>query len=91
MSTPVRSLCIDAFGSGERISPQQTDVLARLLDMDPADIDRIYAAKHGFVWLKREMPLDVAERAMRLGIPGLFAQQDYPTAAPIPKARSLRR
>ncbi len=73
VSTPVRSLCIDASGSDERISPQQTNVLARLLDMDPADIDRIYAVKRGFAWLKREVLLDVAERAMRLGIPGLFA------------------
>ncbi len=77
VSTPVRSLCIDASGIDEPISRQQTDTLAHLLDVDPADIARIYAAKRGFAYLKRDVPVDVAERAMRLDVPSLFAQDDF--------------
>ncbi|WP_309932353.1 penicillin-binding protein 2 [Caballeronia sp. LZ032] len=76
-SIAVRSLCIDASGDNARISPQQASTLARLLDLDAADVMRIYAAKRGFAYLKREVPVDLAERVLRLGVPGLFAQDEF--------------
>ncbi|SAL87687.1 peptidoglycan synthetase FtsI [Caballeronia arvi] len=76
-SIPVRSVCVDAADEEVGISSQQADTLARLLGMNQADILRIYAAKRNFAYLKREVPVDIAERALRLDIPGLFAQEDF--------------
>ncbi|MDR5755188.1 MULTISPECIES: penicillin-binding protein 2 [unclassified Caballeronia] len=81
-SIPVRSLCIDASEDDARISMQQAATLARLLDMNPADIARIYAAKRGFAYLKREIPVAIAQRALRLDVPGLFAQDDFRRSYP---------
>ena len=77
VSLPTRTLFIDASSLDERVSQQQIDALARLIDADPGEIAKIYAAHRGFAYLKREVPVDVAERAMRLDLPGLFAQEDY--------------
>ncbi|WP_250479581.1 MULTISPECIES: penicillin-binding protein 2 [unclassified Caballeronia] len=76
-SISVRSLCIDASDDDSRISPQQAKALARMLDLDSADVTRIYAAKRGFAYLKREVPVEVAERVLRLGVPGVFAQGEF--------------
>jgi len=81
-SIPVRSLCIDASDDNAHISPQQADTLGRLLDVNPADISRIYAAKRGFAYLKRQVPVDLAERVLRLNMPGLFAQEDFRRSYP---------
>jgi cell division protein FtsI (penicillin-binding protein 3) len=81
-SIAVRSLCIDASDENARISPQQASTLARLLDLDAADVTRIYAARRGFAYLKREVPVDLADRVLRLGVPGLFAQGDFRRSYP---------
>jgi cell division protein FtsI (penicillin-binding protein 3) len=81
-SIAVRSLCIDATDENARISPQQASTLARLLDLDAADVMRTYAAKRGFAYLKREVPVDLAEGVLRLGVPGLFAQDDFRRSYP---------
>ncbi|WP_250535733.1 penicillin-binding protein 2 [Caballeronia sp. AZ10_KS36] len=81
-SIAVRSLCIDASDENARISPQQASTLARLLDLDAADVTRIYAGKRGFAYLKREVPVDLAERVLRLGVPGLFAQDEFRRSYP---------
>ncbi|WP_371884375.1 peptidoglycan D,D-transpeptidase FtsI family protein [Caballeronia sp. S22] len=82
ISSPTSSLCVDASGTDDRISRQQTDALARLVDVEPATIEQIYAAHRGFAYLKREVPPDVAERALRLSISGLFTQDDYRRSYP---------
>ncbi|WP_250481063.1 penicillin-binding protein 2 [Caballeronia sp. GAOx1] len=82
ISSPTRSLCVDASGTEERVSQQQIDALARLIDIEPTAIEQIYAAHRGFAYLRREVPPDVAERALRLGLRGLFAQDDYRRSYP---------
>ncbi|GJH17496.1 penicillin-binding protein 2 [Caballeronia novacaledonica] len=82
ISSPTRSLCVDASGTDDHISRQQVDALVRLVGVEPAVIQQIYAAHRGFAYLKREVPPEVAERALRLGIPGLFTQDDYRRSYP---------
>lgn len=77
VSLPTRTVFVDASNLDERVSQQKIDALSRLLDIAPADIENIYAAHRGFAYLKHEVPVDVAERAMRLDVPGLSMQEDY--------------
>jgi cell division protein FtsI (penicillin-binding protein 3) len=52
--------------------------LARLLETDPAEIERkLSDPRREFVYLKRQLPPDDAARVVALGIPGVFLQREY--------------
>lgn len=84
------------------VSSDQASALAKLLDVDAGRIDAIAASHKSFVYLKRQVPLDVAQRAMLLNVPGVYAQPDYRryypegsivahvTVSPVSMARVLR-
>ncbi|MEW9585057.1 peptidoglycan D,D-transpeptidase FtsI family protein [Paraburkholderia sp. DGU8] len=76
LSLPTRSVWMDAEGVN-RVSSSQAMALAELLDVDSGRIDAIAASHRSFVYLKRQVPLDVAKQALLLDVPGVHAQPDY--------------
>ena len=76
ISTPVESLWVDPRHA--EASPAQIQALASLLNLDPDALARTFAdARRSFVYLRRQLPPDLAARALALGIPGLHSIPEY--------------
>ena len=76
ISTPVESVA--ASPADMETTPSQLAKLAHLLEMDAAEVRRRLAdSKREFVYLKRQLPPDQAEKIVELGVPGVFLQREY--------------
>ena len=75
-SLPARAVC--ATPEEVKASPEQFAELARLLQMPVAEIhQRLGAEGKTFVYLKRQVAADVAEKIRALGIAGLHQRPEY--------------
>ncbi|MEW5781149.1 MAG: peptidoglycan D,D-transpeptidase FtsI family protein [Pseudomonadota bacterium] len=75
VSTPVKSVW--AIPEDARLAPAEARQLAGLLDMEVNDLVRKLAAARDFVFLKRQIPPDVAARVAELKLPGIHFQNEY--------------
>jgi cell division protein FtsI (penicillin-binding protein 3) len=76
ISTPVKSIW--AIPGEVKMSTEQLDKLAALLEMPPQDITRRVAdTGRDFVFIKRQIPPQTADRVSELRIPGLFQNREY--------------
>ena len=76
ISTPVKSIW--AIPEDLKATPAQFEQLARLLGSGPRELERrIAEASRDFVYLKRQISPETAERVAALGIPGLYQQREY--------------
>lgn len=76
ISTPVESVW--ASPADVNASPGQVQRLAQALQMDPQEIEkRISEKNREFVYLKRQLPPDVAAHVVELGIAGIYLQREY--------------
>ncbi len=75
VSTPVESVA--ASPRDVEITASQLEKLARLLGLPQAELKRKLADKRDFVYLKRQLPPDLAEQVLKLDIPGVFLQREY--------------
>ncbi len=75
VSTPVKSIW--AIPEDARLTPAQVRSLARLLEMEPREVSRKLAADSDFVFIKRQIAPDVAERVAALNLPGIHQQKEY--------------
>ncbi|HEY3432063.1 MAG TPA: penicillin-binding protein 2 [Rhodocyclaceae bacterium] len=75
VSTPVKSIW--AIPDDAKLQPAQTRQLAQLLDMDVRELSRKLASDKDFVYIKRQIPPDVAEQINALKLPGIHQQQEY--------------
>jgi cell division protein FtsI (penicillin-binding protein 3) len=75
MSTPVKSVW--AIPEDAKLAPAQERTLAGLLDMDARELSRKLAGERDFVYIKRQIAPDVAERVANLKLPGLHFQNEY--------------
>ncbi|MBK7137449.1 MAG: penicillin-binding protein 2 [Rhodocyclales bacterium] len=75
VSTPVKSVW--AIPEDARLSPAQARTLAALLEMDVRELNRRLAAEKDFVFIKRQIPPDVAEKVAALALPGIHQQREY--------------
>ncbi len=76
VSTPVQSVW--AIPDDVKASPAQLTALAGLLAMEPREVERrVGDATRNFVYLKRQLPPEIAERVAALGIPGLHQHREY--------------
>lgn len=77
VSTPLDSLWVNPedFARGRG----RWQELASLLNMTPADFDNLLKSRMSreFLYLRRHVSPTLAEQALKLGIPGLFAQREY--------------
>ncbi len=75
VSTPVKSVW--AIPEDARLAPAEARQLAGLLDMEVNDLVRKLAAARDFVFLKRQIPPDLAARVAELKLPGIHFQNEY--------------
>lgn len=76
ISTPVESVW--ASPPDVSASEDQLGQLAKLLGMSVSDLKKRVAEKNReFVYLKRQLPPEQAEKVVHLGLPGIFLQREY--------------
>ena len=75
VSTPVKSVW--AIPEDARLSPAQARELAALTEMDVRELNRRLAAEKDFVFIKRQIPPDTAEKIAALNLPGIHHQREY--------------
>ena len=76
ISTPVESV----WASPQRVeaTPRQLRQLAQVLGMNPGELSaRLSDTGREFVYLKRQLPPDQAEKVVQLGIDGVALQREY--------------
>ncbi|HVW52603.1 MAG TPA: penicillin-binding protein 2 [Trinickia sp.] len=76
MSLPTRALWVDARDVPNVAQSKLTSVAA-LLGIDSGRVAHVYREHRAFAYLRRQVPLATADAAMRLDIPGLYAERDY--------------
>jgi len=76
ISTPVRSVW--AIPGSVPDEPAQMKKLSALLDIDPRELQRkVGDTSRDFVYLKRQLAPEAAERVAALGVPGLYQHREY--------------
>ena len=75
VSTPVKSVW--AIPEDAKLSPSQARELAALTEMDVRELNRRLAAEKDFVFIKRQIPPDTAEKIAALKLPGIHQQREY--------------
>lgn len=75
VSTPVKAIW--AIPEDARLNPTQARRLAAVLELDVRELNRKLASEKDFVFLKRQMPPDVAEKVAALKLPGIHDQNEY--------------
>jgi cell division protein FtsI (penicillin-binding protein 3) len=76
ISTPVESVA--ASPADIEITPAQTLRLANLLEVNVGEVSKKLAdPAREFVYLKRQLPPELAAKVIELGIPGVFLQREY--------------
>ena len=75
VSTPVRSIW--AIPEDAQLAPAQARSLAALLEMDVREIDRKLASEHEFVYVKRQLSPELADRVSALQLPGIHQKNEY--------------
>ena len=76
ISTPVKSIWV--IPEEVQLTPEQLSRLGALLEMAPQEIRRrIDGASRDFVYIKRQIPPELADRVAEMRIPGLFQVREY--------------
>ncbi|MBI4293965.1 MAG: penicillin-binding protein 2 [Betaproteobacteria bacterium] len=76
ISTPVKSIWV--IPEETQLRPEQLSRLAALLELAPQEIRRrIDGASRDFVYIKRQIPPELADRVAEMRIPGLFQVREY--------------
>ena len=75
ISSPVESVA--ANPREIEINPQQMERLAQLLTVKPNELKKKFDEERDFVYLKRQLSPETAEKVLRLDIPGVFLQREY--------------
>ena len=73
ISSPVESVA--ANPREVDISSKQLDKLAKLIDAKPEELKKKFAEGRDFVYLKRQLSPETAERVLQLDIPGVSLQR----------------
>ncbi len=75
VSTPVRSVW--AIPDDVSLTPAQSRELARMLGIDASELNRKLASEKEFVYLKRQVPPELADRIAALNLPGIHEQNEF--------------
>lgn len=77
LATSTRVKSVFAIPDMAKLSSAETAQLAKVLDVKPEDIARRLNSRKDYVYLAREVPPDVAQRALALKLPGIQAQDEF--------------
>jgi cell division protein FtsI (penicillin-binding protein 3) len=75
MSTPVKSIW--AIPEDAKLQPSQVRDLANVLEIDIRELNRKLASDRDFVYVKRQISPDLAERIAQMKLPGIHQQQEH--------------
>ena len=75
VSTPVKSIW--AIPEDAKLQPAQARELAGMLEMDVSELSQKLATGKEFVYVKRQIAPDVAEKIAALNLPGIHDQREY--------------
>ncbi len=75
VSTPMKSVW--AMPAEAKLAPEQIKQLGGLLEMDVKELVRRLGSDKSFVFLKRQMPPEMAERVAALKLPGIGQDKEY--------------
>ncbi|OIR18364.1 penicillin-binding protein 2 [mine drainage metagenome] len=76
VSTPVESVW--ASPGDVDVSPAQISQLAQIIGMTTAEVkNKLTDTSREFVYLKRQLPPELAAKVVKLGIPGVSLQREY--------------
>ncbi len=75
VSTPVKSIW--AIPEDAKLQPAQARDLAHLLELDGRELNRKLASDRDFVFVKRQISPDLAEKVAALNLPGIHEQEEY--------------
>jgi len=76
ISTPVESIWVSP--QDVEATPQQVKQLAHIVGMDVEEVkNRLFDTSRDFVYLKRQLPPEQAEKIVRLGVPGVSLRREY--------------
>lgn len=76
ISTPVKSVWVNP--KEFEASGQETKALAEVLGLSAAEVQkRVADTSRGFVYLKRRMSPELADQAIALKVPGVYADREY--------------
>jgi cell division protein FtsI (penicillin-binding protein 3) len=77
ISTPVESVWFTA-DEDSPVTPQQAQQLAQILGMKLEDVrSKLADTSHDFVYLKRQLPPEQAEKIATLAVPGVALRREY--------------
>ncbi|MDD5241299.1 MAG: penicillin-binding protein 2 [Sulfuricella sp.] len=76
ISTPVESVWVSP--KDFEITPERIRQLGKILEMSGDDVkSRFTRSSRDFVYLKRQVPPETAERVMQVNAPGVFLRREY--------------
>ena len=75
ISSPVRSIW--AIPDDAQLTPAQSRQLAALLNLDVTELSHKLGSDKDFVYLKRQVPPEQAEKITALNLPGIHSQTEY--------------
>lgn len=76
ISTPMRTIWAIPSDARQMTAAQKRQ-LAGLLQMEVREIDSRLASEKGFAYLKRQLPIEVADQVAKLKLPGLYQEREY--------------
>ncbi len=74
-SVPAKALWI--IPQDVKITPEQEKTVARKLSVPLAEVRKKFKSPKTFVYLKRQVPLDVANEILAMKIPGIHANREF--------------
>jgi len=74
---PVRAVWAIPEDIPEDLAVEKSKALASLLEIDPKELRTKMARDSSFVYIKRQVPLEVADKVMALNIPGVYTRPEY--------------
>lgn len=76
ISTPVESIWVSP--QDVEATPQQVKQLAQIVGMDVEEVkSRLFDTSRDFVYLKRQLPPEQAEKIVKLEVPGVSLRREY--------------
>src|ERR1700758_557776 len=76
-SLPVRAIWAIPESVPEDVDPNKLAALGKLLDMSGKELRAKFSGDKSFVYVKRQVPVDVADKVMALDIPGIYQRDEY--------------
>jgi len=76
-SLPVQAIWADPHDMDDDLNIGKVDQMAKLLDISEQDLRSKFSRDKGFVYVKRQVPMDIADQVKALDLPGIFETREY--------------